>query len=212
MPVNILYSKLVSGCSAIPQDFQYYRAYGVVPVDAVILHKVIQDERDPYYRAFTADSLIRLSKGSPLYSEIEKLDPMNTYARDCMCVPVEVSGAPSWCVGKFSDKYPVVSVEILSVSRTSCMYRFGGGRPASVQFQDADVTPDITGMGTIIRVPTDFGPGVITVTSPPAVVTIPQASIVRQLSGRLTKDIRDSIDYTQPADLAAAFCLILMVV
>lgn len=73
--INTLYSLLVSGAGDIPDTFEHYRRHTPIaaPVYGIPVHG------DPHSQALWANYIIAMAKISPLYPELQALDPINTY-------------------------------------------------------------------------------------------------------------------------------------
>lgn len=203
--INKLYSLLVSGADAIPQDWAYYRKYYEVECDASGMLK----DNDPYLRSMWANYIIELARLSPLYAEVNKLDRRNTYNKTPRGAKY-VCHSNGCIIIDHSPTYPVLKDKFTVNSDGNDLYASPEGHPDKlIMLVDGKINynGNIIHIGHPEKLPYSCS---VEIVHKSVILPIPTNSQVNSLLSYIPKDIQAEMDMDSTYDRAAAFCIALL--
>ena len=199
--INTLYSLLMAGSTDI-SDVNVFRKRNP---DIIKLEHVIGD-KNPYTRNAYASGIIEMAKRSHLYPYIQDMDKSNTYDNQMDAFKEDIQ-----CVGgtveHMSDTCPYIDAVLDRIDNYWVAVLYGGN---STEYPDVDDNSCIHLHGMVIKPQEGVNRITVKASKPVSSISIPDAKQVKRITYGLSKSIKDLIDYDNPYDRSAAFCIALL--
>ena len=194
--INKLFSLLMSGTNSLDMSWYAYRRY-----TPMLSHSDrIPTYTDPYKRSVWANYIIELAKCSPMYREILKYDPTNTYA-DTKEAPDPHVSTSNCSITAMNMISPIVSIDV--TVEDGMAYINNGGNVSVAPISDNKFNT----VGITVTVPTGTTQCSVNIVNPTIGAVLPDDRIVKSLLVTIPDSIRKYIDIEKPHDKALVYCL-----